>query len=162
MPRSHKAFVSDPLITRPAPRGRPADRIAAGVALVALVLSALGTLWFFLGFFENDPEFRASSSAFLLSLGLGAFAIIPSAVVMRLAWAAYRRGFSLAYGLWGLVLMAPWVVLGFILLRRSPLPWWGPAVALLLSALLCLWAIISLVLEWRERRVPGTAGAPRA
>ena len=136
--------------------------MAAGVALVALVLSALGTLWFFLGFYENDPEFRASSSAFLLSIGLGAFAIVPSAVVMRLSWAAYRRGFSLAYGLWCLVLMGPWVVLSFILLRRSPLPPWGPLVALCLSVLLCLWAIISLVLEVRERRAAGTAREPRA
>ena len=120
--------------------------MAAGVAGGALCLSVAATMWFFLGFFENDPEFRASSSAFLLSLGLGAFGIIPSAVVMRLAWRAHRLGFTRAHGVWTLLLMGPWVVLGALLLR-SPLPVWTAALALGLAALLCVWAIASLWLD---------------
>ena len=154
LPAPHSAAiargVSEPLLTRQLPKGRGADRIAAGVAALALVLSVLATAWFFAGFVENDPEFRASSSALLLSLGLGTFAIVPSAVVMRLAWRAYREGFTVADGLWTLMLMGPWVGLGALLLR-SPLPGWVAGAALGLAALLCLWALVSL---WLERRAP--------
>lgn len=143
--------MDTPLLTRPAPRGRPADRIAAGVAALALVLSVAATVWFFLGFVENDPEWRASSSALLLSLGLGAFAIIPSAVAARMAWTAWQTGFQVRHGLWTLVLWLPWLGLG-VLLARSPLPAWAGAAASVLALLLCLWAAVSLWLErGRER-----------
>ncbi|MGB6231786.1 MAG: hypothetical protein WBF53_16850, partial [Litorimonas sp.] len=76
----------DPILIPVPPKGRPADRIAAGIAALALAGSVGATVWFFAGFFETDPGFGPASSAFLLALGLGAFAIVPSAVILRLSW----------------------------------------------------------------------------
>ncbi len=125
------------------------DRVAAIIAALALLLSIAGTVWFLAGFLENDTEFRASSSAFLLSMGLGAFAIIPSAVALRLSMGAWRRGFRRIDGLWTLVMMVPWTLLSIVVLSRAPLPGWVGWLALLLSTLLSLWAAASLVQLWR-------------
>ena len=129
---------------------RPIDRVAATVAAFALLGSVAGTIWFFAGFLENDTEFRASSSAFLLSMGLGAFAIVPSALVLKLALGAWRRGFRMGDGWWTLAMMLPWVGLSVVVLARAPLPGWAGALALLLSGLLSLWAAVSLVQLWRS------------
>ena len=154
-PGSHgiaKGVTDAPLIQNSPPQGRPADRLAAILAAVALLGSLGATLWFFAGFVETDPEFRAASSAFLLSMGLGAFAIIPSAVVMRLGWSAWRRGFRLRHGIWTLVLMGPWIGLSSVLVTQAPLPKIGPFIALGLSTVLCLWALISLIIEAKIAR----------
>ena len=147
----HSGAVSAPLVQSDPPRGRPADRIAAALAALGLLGSVAGTVWFFAGFLENDGELRAASSAFLLSLGLSAFAIVPCAVVLRLAHTAWRRGFRPSHGWWTLLLMGPWVGLAGLLLARSPLSWPGPIAALALGLLLCAWASISLWLHARER-----------
>jgi hypothetical protein len=116
------------------------------------LLGSLGmTIWFFAGFFETDPEFRAASSAFLLSLGLGAFAIIPSAVIMRLAWTAWRTGFRHGHGIWTLLLAGPWLGLSGVMIARAPVPKIVPAIAFALAFCLCLWAVISLFLDRRKR-----------
>ncbi|GLQ20576.1 hypothetical protein ACFFUB_00820 [Algimonas porphyrae] len=143
----------DPLLRPALPRGRPADRLAAGLAALGLVGSTLATLWFFLGFFETDPAWAPASSAFLLSLGLGAFAIIPCAVTMRLCWTAWRHGFQPAHALWTLFLMAPWIGLAVVAGRSDWLPLWLSAGPLLIAIPLCLWASVSL---WLERVNPPT------
>ena len=119
---------------------------------MALLLAVVGTVWFFAGFLENDTEFRATSSAFLLSLGLGAFAIVPAAICLRLSLGAAIRGVRVGDCLWTLVMMGPWVGLSIVTLRRSPLPGWVGGLALMLSGLLSLWAVVSLIQLWREGR----------
>ncbi|WP_298914699.1 hypothetical protein [uncultured Algimonas sp.] len=140
-----------PLTPPTPPRGRPADRLSAGLAAIGLAASVAATLWFFAGFFETDPGFTPASSALLLSLGLGAFAIIPCAVVMRLAWRSWRRGFKPSYGLWTVFLMAPWLPLATLAARSDWLPAWLGAGPLLVAIPVMIWAIVSIALERRGR-----------
>lgn len=138
---------SDPLITRAAARGRPVDRLIAGVAGLGLLLSLVTTLWFFVGFAETDPGFAPASSAFLLSFLLGAFAIIPCAIIMRLAWTAWRTGFRLSHGFCALFLVLPWIGLAFVAGRSDWMPGWLTFGPLLISIPTGLWAIASITLE---------------
>lgn len=138
---------SDPIIARAAPRGRPVDRLIAGLAALGLLASAVSTLWLFLGFAETDPAFATASSAFLLSTLLGAFAIIPCAVIMRLAWRAWRRGFRLSHGFWSLFLILPWIGLGLVASGSDWMPAWLTFVPLLIAIPTGVWAIISIGLE---------------
>lgn len=129
------------------PKGRLADRIGAFIAAGALVLSIGIALWFWAGFYETDPGFKPASSAALLVLGLSAFPIIPCAVVMRLCWSSWQRGFQGAYGLWTLFLMGPWIILGLLILIFAPIPFLFGLGAGLIAAILCGWAVVSLILE---------------
>lgn len=140
-------MTRDPIIRSAIAKGRPADRLVALLAALGLILSIGATLWFFSGFYETDPGFAPASSAFLLSLGLGAFAIIPCAVVLRLSWTAWRDGFRPYQGVWTLLLMTPWIALALMAWRSSWLPLWLSLGPISLATPLCLWAIISLVLE---------------
>lgn len=127
------------------------DRIIAGLAGLGLLSAMAATIWFCAGFIETDPGFSAASSAILLSLGLGAFAIIPCAVILRLALTAYRRGFRLAYGLWSLLLALPWIAVGVI---AWPADWLPPPLSLLsigLAVPICLWALASIALDWKRQ-----------
>lgn len=137
----------DPIIAQSAAHGRPVDRLIAGVAALGLVASVATTLWFFLGFAETDPGFAPASSALLLSLLLGAFAIIPCAVIMRLAWRAWRRGFHVSHGLWSLFLILPWIGLALAAAGSDWMPTWLTLVPLLIAIPTGLWAITSIILD---------------
>lgn len=141
----------EPIIKRPPAQGRPVDRIVAGLAAIWLFCAVAASLWFFLGFYETDPGISAASSAALLSLGLGAFAIIPGAVILRLAWTAWRCGFQPKQGLWILVLALPWFGLSLIAGQSDWMPIWLTIFPLLLATPISLWAVISIVLERRAR-----------
>ena len=143
----------DPLIRPKIAHGRPADRIASGIAGLGLVGSVVATMWFFAGFYETDPGWSPASSALLLSLGLGAFAIIPCSVVMRLCRTAWRDGFRPAQGVWTLILMMPWIALAVLAWRSDWLPHWLSVGPLIIALPLCLWALVSL---WLERSAPAT------
>jgi len=130
------------------------DRIVAGLAAVWLLCAIAATLWFFLGFYETDPGFSAASSAALLSLGLGAFAIIPGALILRLAWTAWRRGFRTAQGVWTLLLALPWIGLSLMAGQSDWMPIWLTIFPLLLATPISLWAGLSMVLEQRARAKP--------
>ncbi|MEM7727735.1 MAG: hypothetical protein AAF311_00510 [Pseudomonadota bacterium] len=133
-------------------RGREADRLAAIVAGLGLVLSVAATLWFFAGFFETDPGFAPASAAALLSLGLGAFAIVPCAVVMRMARSAWREGFRHRHGVWTLVLLTPWTLLAGVAAGSSWLPVWLTLGPLIVAVPVMIWAAVSIVLELLSRR----------
>ena len=137
----------DPILTRAAPQGRPVDRLIAIISAIGLVLSIAVTLWFFLGFFETDPQFAPASSAFLLSLLLGGFAIIPCAIVLRLSWTAWRTGFRLSHGFWTLFLMAPWIGFAGVASGSEWMPFWLTLTPLLIALPATLWATASLILE---------------
>jgi hypothetical protein len=139
--------ASDPIIARAAAQGRPVDRFVAGLAALGLVASLAATMWFFIGFAETDPGFAPASSAFLLSLLLGAFAIIPCAVILRLAWTAWRTGFRLSYGIWTLFLILPWVGLALIAGQSDWMPGWLTLGPLLFAIPTGFWAIASITLE---------------
>lgn len=137
----------DPILTRAAPRGRPVDRLIAIIAALGLVASVGTMLWFFLGFAETDPEFAPASSAFLLSLLLGGFAIIPCAIILRLSWTAWRMGFRLSHGFWTLFLTLPWIGLAVVAGGSPWMPLWLTVAPLFIAIPTALWAVASLILD---------------
>lgn len=132
-----------------APFGRAADILAALLAGLGAGLSILSAVWFFLGFAENDTRPEHLASAFVLTLILFAFAILPFACVSHFARRAYRNGTNRALLLWTLFLMLPWVGLGALSVSHTPLPTWCGVSMTVLAALLALWALVSLVLDWK-------------
>lgn len=129
------------------PQGRVADRIAMFIAIAALALSTLIMIVFWAGFYETDPGFYPASSAALLSLGLGAFALLPLGLCIRFTRSAWLGGFQPRYGYWTLFLMVPWIILGGLILFVTPLPIIIGLFAILTALTLSLWAIISLRLQ---------------
>lgn len=148
-PLRPKPHTLDGRLARPV--GRPADRIIAGWAAGGLLISVVATLWFWVGFHETDPGFSASSSAFLLSALLGAFAIVPCAIIMRLGWSGWRHGFRVRYGLWALFLFLPWIGFAVIAFRSDWLPELLSVAALLIAFPIILWSVASLWLEQKSR-----------
>lgn len=136
-----------PLLSKPAPCGRPVDRLIAALATVGLVASVGTTLWFFLGFAETDPSFAPASSAFLLSMLLGAFAIIPCAVILRQSWSAWQTGFRLSYGFWALFLVIPWIGVACVSARSEWMPFWLTLGPLFVAIPTALWAAASIILD---------------
>jgi len=137
----------DPILTRAAPQGRPVDRLIAIIATLGLVVAIGTTLWFFFGFFETDPQFAPASSAFLLSLLLGGFAISPCAIILRLSWTAWQTGFRLSHGFWTLFLVGPWIGFAGVASGSAWMPFWLTLAPLLIATPATLWAIASLILE---------------
>lgn len=131
------------------PIGRSVDCIAALIAGLGAGLSGLGAVWFFLGFAENDTRLEHLTSAVVLTLTLFSFAIIPFTLVARFAWHAYRHEAKRAHLLWTVFLMLPWVGLGILTISHTPLPVWCGFIVTALAILLSLWALVSLVLEWK-------------
>ena len=133
------------------PIGRQADILAALIAVLGAVFSVLVALWFFAGFAENDTRPEHLASAFVLTLLLFAFAIIPFALTAEFARRAYRSGTKRAHLLWTVLLMLPWVMLGSLAISHAPLPIWCGLIMATLAALLSLWALISLILDRKTR-----------
>ena len=133
------------------PIGRKADLIAALAAGSGAILSSLAAIWFFLGFAENDSRLEHLTSALFLTLLLFAFAIIPFSLVSRFAYAAYRQTAKRTHLLWTLFLMLPWVGLGLLTITYTPLPIWCGLIIAGLAGLLCLWAVISMIFDRKER-----------
>jgi len=133
------------------PIGRQADILAALLASLGAIFSVLGALWFFVGFVENDKRPEHLISALALTLILFAFAIIPFALTAGFARHAYQKGTKRAHLLWTLLLMLPWVILGTLAISHTPLPIWCGLIMTSFAALLSLWALASLVLDWNVK-----------
>ncbi len=133
-------------------RGRPADLLAAIVAGIACLLSCLTAALFFWGFAETDRFLPGLTSAFLFSLVLGAFAVIPSAIICRMAYKGWKLGLTFKQAVWAAVLILPWTILSILVLIQTPLPFYIGAFASLLSGLLLFWAIASAVLTRKHSR----------
>ena len=129
------------------PIGRQADILAALIAAMGAVFSVLGALWFFAGFAENDTRPEHLASALALTLLLFAFAIVPFALTVYFARRAYRQGTKRAHLFWTLFLMLPWVALGTLAVSHTPLPIWCGLIMAVLAMFLCLWALVSLILD---------------
>lgn len=136
------------IVDKTAPTGRRADILAAFIAALGASLSCIAAIWFFLGFAENDTRPEHLASALALTLILFAFAVVPFACSAQFARLAYRRGTKQAHLLWTLFLMLPWVGLGTLAVSHTPLPVWCGLIITGLAALLSLWALVSLVLDW--------------
>ena len=134
------------------PIGRGVDCIAALIAGLGAGLSGLAAIWFFSGFAENDTRLEHLTSAFVLTVILFSFAIIPFTLVARFAWRAYRQEAKQAQLLWTVFLMLPWVGLGTLAISHTPLPSWCGIIVTGLATLLSLWALVSLILEWKVAR----------
>jgi len=133
------------------PIGRKADLIAALAAGLGAGVSILAAIWFFLGFAENDSRPEHLTSAFFLTLLLFAFAIIPFSLVSHFAYSAYGQNAKRPHLLWTLFLMLPWVGLGALTMTHTPLPVWCGLIIAILAGLLCLWAVISMIFDRKER-----------
>jgi len=134
-------------VETPLPIGRQADILAAMIAVLGVVFSVLGALWFFARFAENDTRPEHLASALVLTLILFSFAILPFALTAGFARHAYQKGTKRAHLLWTLFLMLPWVTLGTLAISHTPLPLWCGLIMATLAALLILWALISLILD---------------
>lgn len=86
-------------------------------------LAAFGlSIYFFLGFAENDVQFGALSSAFLLCFGVGALAYGPMFWITNIARRVRLKGPSKRDVLLVLALMIPWLILSMSLIAtRFPL-----------------------------------------
>lgn len=135
----------------PIPLGRRADLLASVLGYIGALLSALAAIWFFLGFAENDKRPEHLFSALALTIILFMFAIIPFFIVARFARRAHSQGAKLPHLLWTVFLMLPWVGLGAIAVSHTPLPIWCGVSIAGIAALLTLWAIVSLVLDWNVK-----------
>lgn len=135
-----------PQETRPSPKGSKADLWAALTAALATVLALITTIIFFAGFLENDSYFNAVLAAFLLSAGLGIFAIGPSIVIAQISWRSYRFGGTRRGAVLAFVLALPWVVLSALCWLYTPLPKWMSGIAFILAFLLAGWAFVSIFL----------------
>ena len=135
------------------PIGRQADILATLTASLGAVFSVLGALWFFVGFAENDTRPEHLASALVLTLMLFAFAIIPFALVAGFARRAYRSGTKRSHLIWTIFLMLPWVLLGSLASSHTPLPIWCGLIMASFAGLLCLWALISLILDRKRPAV---------
>ena len=129
------------------PIGGRVDLIAALMAGIGASGSTLAAIWFFFGFAENDSRLEHLTSAFVLTLLLFAFAIIPFSLVSRFAYSAYREGAKRTHLLWTLFLMIPWIGLGALTVTHTPLPIWCGLSIAGLAGLLCLWAVLSMILD---------------
>ncbi len=128
------------------PLGRRADKLAAFLAGFGAVLSLVGAVWFFLGFAENDTRFEHLTSAFVFTLLLFAFAVVPFGFIAYFARRAHKVGTNKAHLIWTLFLMLPWVILGSLAMS-TPLPLWCGLIMVVLAVILSLWALISLILD---------------
>ncbi len=139
--------------SKPAFKGRLADKLAAIIAVTALGVSILLSGLFFAGFVVNDYHIFAITSALGLSLFLGAFAIGPLLIITILARKAYRDGGQIKLYLWVLFLILPWLTLSILGLTHTALPIWMSLAAVLFAASLTLWGVVSCLLEIRNKRL---------
>jgi len=129
------------------PIGRQADRLAALLAGLAAALSIIAAIWFFIGFAENDKRPEHLTSAFILTLILFAFAVIPFSLVTVFARKAFMHGTKRLHLFWVLFLMLPWVILGTLAVSHTPLPFWSGLIMVILAGLISIWALASLILD---------------
>jgi len=149
----------DPILRSDDPhkaQGRPADLWATLMAVLGVILSVVGAIWFFVGFAENDTRPEHLTSAFVLTIGLFSLAIAPFAIIAQLARRAYRQGGKQAHYLWTIFLMLPWVILGSLSITQTPLPRWTGVIAIILAASLMLWALLSMIFDRRMKPVKVT------
>jgi len=126
-------------------RGTLADMIAAGLSALAALVALGYSIVFFTRFLENDTHIWGIISAFLLCFGVGAFAYGPAAIIARLGWNAHKHGANRRGLIWVLVLLLPWVVFSLLLLFVSDMPRLYSLPILILTALLMIWATVSLL-----------------
>lgn len=113
-----------------------AVRAAAAIAGV----SAIGfSLYFFLGFAENDQGILHLLQAFFLCFGLGAALYFPAFYICRSAHKYLK--YAARPGLRVYILMLPWIILGLFLLRNGGRAALYGAVLILLGAIFIFWAL---------------------
>lgn len=131
--------------------GRPADRLAMILAAIGAGLSVITAIWFFLGFAENDTRPEHLTSALIFTILLFSFAVAPFALVAHFARRAFQLGSRPSDLYWTIFLMLPWTLLGGISIAHTPLPIWSGFIVMILSALLTIWAVVSLILDRKKR-----------
>lgn len=120
--------------------------VCGSAALISLVAS----LWFFIGFLENDTGLWHVLSAFFMSMGIGALAFVPALWVSRLARLTVEHGAQARTGFLVILLAMPWGGVGSLLLRLSGI-WYVLGLAILaLVTLINIWAFVTIMRARRQ------------
>ena len=124
---------------------RDIDRIACIVAtLTALVTFGLSA-YFFYGFTQTDTGFWTLASSFALCFGIGSLAYVPAAISAKVALNSARGILDGNAYLLVLILTLPWLLLSCVFIFASALPKIYGIIALIISALLLIWALSRFV-----------------
>jgi hypothetical protein len=111
-----------------------------GLTVLTGLAALAASLYFFLGFAENDSQPGVLLSAFLLCFGVGALGYIPMFWIATIAYRVRRNGRSRSALILTLALIIPWVIFAIILLATGwPLALFGAGLAAL-STLILTWA----------------------
>ena len=136
--------IVEPKASSSPARGTLADLLASIIAGLATISALAYSALFFSRFLENDTHIWGVVSAFLLCFGVGAFGYIPAGLTSRIAWRAHKRGATKRGLALALIVIAPWVMLSFVLLLVSDMPKIYSFPIAITVALLAAWALISL------------------
>ncbi len=118
--------------------------VCAVAALTALATFGLSA-YFFYGFTQTDTGFWTLASSLALCFGVGSLAYVPAAISAKVALNSARGILDgSAYGL-AVILSLPWLLLSCVFIFASALPKIYGIIALIISALLLVWALSRLV-----------------
>jgi len=111
-----------------------------GLTILTGLTALAASLYFFMGFAENDSQPGVLLSAFLLCFGVGALGYVPMFWIATIAHKVRRNGASRSALILTLALIIPWVILAIVLLATGwPLALFGAGLAAL-STLILTWA----------------------
>ncbi len=148
-----RPIASEPPAQRALPKGEGFSRLTVILTILMYIaaLTTLGTsLWFFLGFVENDTGFWHLLSAFCLSFGIGSLAYIPSFVIGRIAHHVLNKGPDRRLAGIAVLLTLPWLGLTYFIFRIGGFWMWVSLSILLLGLLILIWAIAVIRLSKRS------------
>lgn len=131
---------------RSAPKGGLPKFIIALALLTALGCLA-GASYFFLGFYENDPQIPALIPAFLLCFGIAGIGVLPALMTAALT-RRVRPGHNHRRCGWLIIgFNLPWIMLGLIMTFMSGLAWYWGALAAGIALIFTLWGLALLTLD---------------
>lgn len=119
---------------------RKVSWLIMALAILTGLATLAASLYFFIGFAENDNQPGVLLSAFLLCFGVGALGYVPMFWIANIARKVRRGGPSRSALVLTLALIIPWVVFAIVLLATGwPLAIFGAGLAGL-STLILTWA----------------------
>lgn len=123
-PASTPSSLAEPNLDNPLLK-RPSTKFAISIGFLALLANGIIiglTLYYILGFFENDPEIAAFLPAVILCLCIGSVFLIPSFFTARLAHQTLKQTTTRARAVWSGMLNLPLLILSGFVLATGSLP----------------------------------------